>query len=81
MEIISQSSKEAEVPDMDVNSMPEDMHEQKVKKAAIVVLISQKREAENKSKEELETEIRKALEEGLGRIPWLVLENVIIVEE
>jgi len=57
------------------------MHEQKVKKAAIVVLISLKREAENKSTEELETEIRKALEESLLKIPWLVLENVIIVEE
>jgi len=61
--------------------MPEDMHEQKVKKAAIVVLISLKCEAENKGREELETEIHKALEEGLMRIPWLVLENVIIVEE
>jgi len=64
-----------------VNSMPENMHEQKFKKAAIVVLISLKREAENKSSEELETEIRKALEESLVRIPWLVLENVVIVEE
>ncbi len=61
--------------------MSEDMHEQNVKKAAIVVLISLKREAENKGSEELETEIRNALEEGLARIPWLVLENVIIVEE
>jgi len=61
--------------------MPENMHEQKFKKAAIVVLISLKREAENKSSEELETEIRKALEESLVRIPWLVLENVVIVEE
>ena len=62
--------------------MSEDMHEQtEVKKAAIVILINVKREAENKSREELETEIRKALEEGLMRIPWLVLENIIIVEE
>jgi len=62
--------------------MSEDKHEQtEVKKAAIVILINVKREAENKSREELETEIRKALEEGLGRIPWLVLENVIVVEE
>jgi len=61
--------------------MSEDMHEQKVKKAAIVALISLKREAENKSGEELETEIRKALQEGLVKIPWLVLENVIVVEE
>ena len=61
--------------------MSKDMHEQKIKKAAIVALISLKREAENKSGEELKTEIRKALEEGLVRIPWLVLENVIVVEE
>ena len=61
--------------------MPEDMHEQKVKKAAIVVLISLKSETENKGREELETEIRKALEEGLMGIPWLVLENVVIVGE
>ena len=66
---------------MNVNSMPKDVHEQKVKKAAIVVLISLKSETENKSREELETEIRKALEEGLVKIPWLVLENIIIVEE
>jgi len=52
-----------------------------VKKAVIVVLISLKHEAEHKTKKELETEIRKALAEGLARIPWLILENVIIVEE
>jgi len=62
--------------------MSEDMHEETtVKKAVIVVLISLKRETENKSSEEVEAEIRKALAEGLARIPWLVLENVIIVEE
>ena len=61
--------------------MPEHMHEQKFKKAAVVVLISLKREAENKSSEELETEIRKTLKEALLKIPWLVLENVVIVEE
>ena len=54
---------------------------EKVKKVAIGVLISLKREAENISSEELETEIRKALEVGLLRIPWLVLKNVMIVEE
>jgi len=62
--------------------MPKDMYEKtKIRKAAIVLLISLKREAENKSSEELKTEIRRALEESLMRIPWLVLENVIIVEE
>ena len=61
--------------------MSEDIHEQKVKKAAIVALISLRREAKIKSIKEIETEIRKALEEGLMRMPWLVLENVIVVEE
>ena len=61
--------------------MSEDMYETKIRKAAIVLLISLKREAENKSSEELKTEIRKALEKGLLGIPWLVLDNVIVVEE
>jgi hypothetical protein len=62
--------------------MSEDMYEEtKIRKAAIVLLISLKREAENKSSEELKTEIRKALEKGLLGIPWLVLDNVIVVEE
>jgi len=61
--------------------MSEDIHEQKVKKAAIVILISLKLEAENKSSEELKTEILKTLEESLLRIPWLVLEDVIVVQE
>jgi len=58
------------------------MHEQtKVKKAAIVVLVSVVNETENKSSEELKNEIRKALEEVLARIPWIVVENVVIAEE
>ena len=62
--------------------MYEDMHKQtKFKKAAIVILISLKREAENKSSEEIKTEVLKALEEGLVRIPWLVLEDVIVAQE
>ena len=61
--------------------MSEDMYETKIRKAAIVLLISLKREAENKSIEELKTEIRKALEKGLLGIPWLVLDNVTVVEE
>ncbi len=61
--------------------MYEHMYEQTTfKKAAIVVLISLKQEAENKSSKELETEIRKALEEGLERIPWLALEKITIVK-
>ena len=51
------------------------------KKAVLVVLISLTRDVENKITGELETEIRKALEEGLARIPWLVVENVVVVEE
>jgi hypothetical protein len=61
--------------------LSEDINEQKVKKAAIVALISLKREAKTKSSKEIETEIRKVLEESLTRIPWLVLENVIVAEE
>ncbi len=51
------------------------------KKAVLVVLIRLAREAENKTTEEIATEIRKALEGDLARIPWLAVENVIIVEE
>ncbi|MDH5451085.1 MAG: hypothetical protein OEX77_09370 [Candidatus Bathyarchaeota archaeon] len=62
--------------------MSEDIREQtKRKKAVLVVLISLAREVENKTAGELETEIRKTLEEGLARIPWLVVENVVVVEE
>lgn len=61
--------------------MREDIHGKKVNKAAIVVLISLECEAEIKGREELETEMRQALEKGLMRIQWLVLENLIIVEE
>jgi len=62
--------------------MSEDTHAQTAaKKVAIVILISLAREAENKTSEELETEIHKALEKGLARIPWLVMEKVIVIEE
>jgi len=62
--------------------MSEDEHAQKtVKKAAIVVLISLLHEAEKKTSRELKTEIQKALEEGIARIPWLAVEKIIVVEE
>lgn len=61
--------------------MSEDAHDQTGKKAAIVVLISLTHEAENKSGEELKTEIQETIKEGLTKIPWLVLRNVIIVQE
>jgi len=51
------------------------------KKAAIVVFISLAHETEKKTNKELETEIRKAVEEGLARIPGLVVEKVIVLEE
>jgi len=58
------------------------MHKQtKFKKAAIAILISLSHEAEKKTSNEIKTEILKALEEGLVRIPWLVLEDVIVVQE
>jgi hypothetical protein len=60
--------------------MSEDIHEQKSKKAVAVALISLKREAKTKSSKEIETEIREVLEESLIRIPWLILENIIVVE-
>ena len=67
---------------MEVKNMSEDTHEETtIKKAVIVILISLTREIETKTRKELETEIRKTLEKGLARIPWLILENVIIVEE
>ena len=59
----------------------EDTPEPTARKAAIVVLISLAHEAEDRSGEELTTEIQEALEEGLAKIPWLALENVVIVEE
>jgi len=61
--------------------MLEDTHEKKVKKAVIVALISLKREAKIKASNDIETEIRRVLEESLVRIPWLVLENVIVAKE
>jgi len=61
--------------------MYEHVYEQTtLKKAAIVVLISLAQEAENKSSQEIEAEIRNAVEEGLTRIPWVALEKVIIVK-
>ncbi len=46
-----------------------------------MILISLKREAENKRSEELKTEILKALEETLMRIPCVVLEDFVVVQE
>ncbi len=51
------------------------------KKAVILVLISLEHEAENKRGKELETEIRKVLEEGLAKLPWVAVEQVILVKE
>jgi len=51
------------------------------KKAAIVILISLSREAEKRTSEELRIKIRKALQESLAKIPWVALEDVIVVEE
>jgi hypothetical protein len=51
------------------------------KKAVLLVLIRLAREAENKPPKEIETEVRKALEKDLAGIPYLDVENVIVVEE
>jgi len=61
--------------------MSEDIHEQKVKKVAIVALISLKREAQTKSSKEIEAEIRKVLKDGLSMVSWLRLESIVVVEE
>ncbi len=53
----------------------------KGKKAALIVLLSLVHEVKNMAKEELEAEIREAIEESLARIPWVAFENLIIVEE
>jgi predicted transcriptional regulator len=65
------------VDSQDENGAPSDPP----KKAAIVILISLSHEAEKKTSEELKTKIRDALQEGLARIPWIALEDVIVVEE
>jgi len=62
--------------------MSENIHTQpKGRKAVLVILVSLAHETENKTREELAAEIRKALEAALARIPWVVLNSVIIVEE
>ena len=53
----------------------------KGKKAVLVVLITLAGEAKNKTTEEFANEIREALKGDLARIPWLAVENIIIVEE
>ena len=71
-----------EIAHMGRTTKSEDAHAQTpVKKAAIVVLIKLAHEAEKRTSEELKTEIHKALEEGLSRIPWLAVEKVIVIEE
>lgn len=52
-----------------------------IKRAAIVVLISLQREAQEKSKAELKAKILKALEESFWSMPWVILEDVIVVQE
>ena len=66
---------------MGINSISEDLHEKRIKKAAIVILITLKREAKNKSSKESETEIRKTIEQALARIPYVTVDNVTIVKE
>ena len=62
--------------------MSKETHEQTtVKKAAIVILISLVHDEKKKDIEELKTEIHKAIEEGLARIPRVVVEKVIVIEE
>jgi hypothetical protein len=58
--------------------MSEKIHAQKMKKAAVVALIRLEREAQTKNSKEIENEIREVLEESFTKIPWMVLENVIV---
>lgn len=64
-----------------MNGISEDSHEKRIKKAAIVILITLKREAKNKNSKEFETEIRKTIEQALARIPYVTVDNVTIVKE
>jgi hypothetical protein len=61
--------------------MSEDLHGEKSKKAAVVVLIRLKREARTKSSKEIETSLREVLRESFARIPWLVLKSVVVAQE
>jgi hypothetical protein len=82
LEILSESYGKAEIAHMGVNSqVGKRARANPVKKAAIVIFISLAHEAEKKTSEELKTEIQKALEEGLARIPWVAVEKVIVLEE
>jgi len=66
---------------MDVNSISEDLHKKRIKKAVIVILITLKHEVKNKSSRESETEIRKTIEQAFARIPYVTVDNVTIVKE
>ena len=82
LEILSESYEEVEIAHMGRTAKSENAHAQTtVKKAAIVVLIKLAHEAEKKTSEELKTEIHKAIEEGLARIPWVAVDKVIVLEE
>jgi len=62
-----------------VNGISEDVNEKRTKKAAIVILFTLKREAENSK--ESETEIRKTIEQALVRMTFVTVDNVIIFKE
>jgi len=46
-----------------------------------VVLLTLAPEVEKKTIEELKKEIHKALQEGLAKIPWVIVEKVTVIEE
>jgi len=65
---------------MDLNNTSEDLHEKRIKKIAIVILITIKREAENKNSKESETEIRETIEQALAKMTYVTVDNVTIVK-
>ena len=55
--------------------------EPNTKKAVILVFIKLAHEAESKTDEEFKTEIQEMLKEGLNKMPWVAVEDVIVVRE
>lgn len=55
--------------------------ESNAKKAVILVFIKLAHEAEKKTDEELKTKIQETLVKGLIKMPWVAVEEVIVVRE
>lgn len=55
--------------------------ESNAKKAVVLVFIKLAHDAERKTDEDLKTEIQETLKEGLVKMPWVAVEEVIVVRE